>query len=205
MAAPLSCYHCALPVLTGEAFTAVVLKESRVFCCPGCQAVAEAIIAGGLESYYLHRSEASANPEALPGVLPDELLLLDREDIQKPFVSTSGNISETQLLIEGITCAACGWLIEKHLKQLPGVIDTSLNLSNHRLSIRWDLEQVALSELLKTIRHIGYAAHPWQPDTVSVQMQADNRRALRKLGVAGLLWMQVMMASMATWNRKSVV
>lgn len=199
MAAPLSCYHCALPVLTGEAFTAVVLKESRVFCCPGCQAVAEAIIAGGLESYYLHRSEASANPEALPGVLPDELLLLDREDIQKPFVSTSGNISETQLLIEGITCAACGWLIEKHLKQLPGVIDTSLNLSNHRLSIRWDLEQVALSELLKTIRHIGYAAHPWQPDTVSVQMQADNRRALRKLGVAGLLWMQVMMASMATW------
>ena len=56
-----------------------------------------------------------------------------------------------------------------------------------------------LSDLLKTIRHIGYAAHPWQPDIVSQQMQSDNRRALRKLGVAGLLWMQVMMASMATW------
>ena len=199
MAVPLSCYHCGLPVMTGDAFTAVVLKEERVFCCPGCQAVAQTIIAGGLESYYLHRSEASANPEALPGVLPDELLLLDREDIQKPFVSTSGNISETQLLIEGITCAACGWLIEKHLKQLPGVLETSLNLSNHRLSVSWDANQVILSDLLKTIRYIGYAAHPWQPDIVSQQMQADNRRALRKLGVAGLLWMQVMMASMATW------
>lgn len=199
MVAPLSCYHCGLPVLTGDAFTAVVLKENRVFCCPGCQAVAQTIIAGGLENYYLHRSEPSANPEALPGVLPDELLLLDRKDIQKPFVSTSGNISETQLLIEGITCAACGWLIEKHLKQLPGVLDTSLNLSNHRLSISWDADQVMLSDLLKTIRHIGYAAHPWQPDIVSQQMQSDNRRALRKLGVAGLLWMQVMMASMATW------
>lgn len=199
MVAPLSCYHCGLPVLTGDAFTAVVLKEPRVFCCPGCQAVAQTIIAGGLESYYLHRSESSSNPEALPGVLPDELLLLDREDIQKPFVSVSGKTSETKLLIEGITCAACGWLIEKHLKQLPGVIDTSLNLSNHRLSIQWDAEQIVLSELLKTIRHIGYAAHPWQPDTVSQQMQVDNKRALRKLGVAGLLWMQVMMASMATW------
>lgn len=199
MVAPLSCYHCGLPVLTGDAFTAVVLKENRVFCCPGCQAVAQTIIAGGLENYYLHRSEPSANPEALPGVLPDELLLLDRKDIQKPFVSTSGNISETQLLIEGITCAACGWLIEKHLKQLPGVLDTSLNLSNHRLSISWDADKVMLSDLLKTIRHIGYAAHPWQPDIVSQQMQSDNRRALRKLGVAGLLWMQVMMASMATW------
>ncbi len=199
MAAPLACFHCGLPVMTGDAFSAVVLEKPRVFCCPGCQAVAQAIIAGGLESYYQHRSEPSANPESLPGVLPDELLLLDREDIQKPFVNTTGNISETKLLIEGITCAACGWLIEKHLKKLSGVIDVSLNLSNHRLSVRWDAEQLALSELLKTIRHIGYAAHPWQPDTVSEKMQADNRRALRKLGVAGLLWMQVMMASMATW------
>lgn len=199
MAAPLPCYHCGLPVHTGDAFTAMVLEQSRVFCCPGCQAVAQTIVAGGLESYYLHRSESSANPEALPGVLPDELLLLDREDIQKPFVSTSGNISETRLLIEGITCAACGWLIEKHLKKLPGVLETSLNLSNHRLFIRWDAEQIMLSDLLKTIRHIGYAAHPWQADKISEQMQADNRRALRKLGVAGLLWMQVMMASMATW------
>ena len=199
MAAPLACFHCGLPVMTGDAFSAVVLEQPRVFCCPGCQAVAQAIIAGGLESYYQHRSEPSANPESLPGVLPDELLLLDREDIQKPFVSTTGNISETKLLIEGITCAACGWLIEKHLKKLPSVLDVSLNLSNHRLSVRWDAEQLPLSQLLKTIRHIGYAAHPWQPDTVSEKMQADNRRALRKLGVAGLLWMQVMMASMATW------
>lgn len=199
MATPVSCFHCGLPVLTGNAYTTVVLKEERIFCCPGCQAVAQTIIAGGLESYYQHRSEPSANPEALPGVLPDELLLLDREDIQKPFVSTSDNISQTRLLIEGITCAACGWLIEKHLKQLPGVLEATLNLSNHRLFISWDAEQVALSDLMKTIRHIGYAAHPWQPDKVSEQMQADNRRALRKLGVAGLLWMQVMMASMATW------
>lgn len=199
MAAPLPCYHCALPVTTGHAFSAVVLKEPRVFCCPGCQAVAQTIIAGGLESYYLHRSESSTNPEALPGVLPDELLLLDRQDIQEPFVSISDAISETQLLIEGITCAACGWLIEKHLRQIPGVVETTLNLSNHRLSIRWDAEQIMLSDLLKTIRLIGYAAHPWQPDTVSLQMQSENKRALRKLGVAGLLWMQVMMASMATW------
>lgn len=199
MATPLPCFHCGLPVLTGNSYTAVVLDEQQVFCCPGCQAVAQTIIAGGLESYYRHRSEHSANPETLPGVLPDELLLLDREDIQKPFVSTSENISETRLLIEGITCAACGWLIEKHLSALAGVIEATLNLTNHRLTIRWDADQLALSDLLKTIRHIGYAAHPWQADTVTEQMQADNRRALRKLGVAGLLWMQVMMASMATW------
>ena len=66
MTTPIPCYHCALPVPPGSRFTAVILGESRELCCPGCQAVAEAIVAGGLESYYQHRSEASANPEALP-------------------------------------------------------------------------------------------------------------------------------------------
>jgi Cu2+-exporting ATPase len=78
--------------------------------------VAEAIVAGGLESYYQHRSEASANPEALPVQLVDELALYDRADVQKPFVRHEGELAETTLLMEGISCAACGWLIEKHLR-----------------------------------------------------------------------------------------
>jgi Cu2+-exporting ATPase len=35
--------------------------------------------------------------------------------------------------MEGISCAACGWLIEKHLRTLPAVAEARLNLSNHRL------------------------------------------------------------------------
>jgi Cu2+-exporting ATPase len=99
--------------------------------------VAEAIVAGGLESYYQHRSEASANPEALPVQLQDELALYDRADVQKPFVRHEGELAETTLLIEGISCAACGWLIEKHLRTLPAVAEARLNLSNHRLHVRW--------------------------------------------------------------------
>ena len=85
--------------------------------------MAEAIVAGGLESYYQHRSEASANPEALPVQLVDELALYDRADVQKPFVRHDGELAETTLMIEGISCAACGWLIEKHLRNLPGVAE----------------------------------------------------------------------------------
>ena len=92
--------------------------------------MAEAIVAGGLEHYYSHRSENSANPQALPQALPDELALYDRSDVQQPFVQHQGELSETQLLIEGISCAACGWLIEKHLRGVPGVAEAHLNLSN---------------------------------------------------------------------------
>lgn len=199
MTTPLPCYHCALPVPSGSRFTAVVLGEPREFCCPGCQAVAEAIVAGGLEHYYSHRSEASANPEALPVQLQDELALYDRADVQQPFVRHEGELAETTLLMEGISCAACGWLIEKHLRSLPAVAEARLNLSNHRLHVRWADSQLPLSQLLGELRHIGYAAHPYQPDRASEQLASENRLALRQLGVAGLLWFQAMMATMATW------
>lgn len=199
MTTPLACYHCALPVPSGSRFTAVVFGQAREFCCPGCQAVAEAIVAGGLESYYQHRSEASANPEALPVQLTDELALYDRADVQQPFVRHEGDVAETTLLMEGISCAACGWLIEKHLRTLPAVAEARLNLSNHRLHVRWADAQLPLSQILAELRHIGYAAHPYHADRASEQLASENRLALRQLGVAGLLWFQAMMATMATW------
>ncbi|UVK95423.1 cadmium-translocating P-type ATPase [Pseudomonas atacamensis] len=199
MTSPTPCYHCALPVPSGSRFTAVVLGQAREFCCPGCQAVAEAIVAGGLQSYYQHRSEASANPEALPVQLSDELALYDRADVQQPFVRHEGDLAETTLLMEGISCAACGWLIEKHLRTLPAIAEARLNLSNHRLHVRWADAQLPLSQILAKLRHIGYAAHPYQADRASEQLASENRLALRQLGVAGLLWFQAMMATMATW------
>jgi len=199
MSAPRPCYHCALPVPPGSRFTARVLGETREFCCPGCQAVAEAIVAGGLEGYYRHRTESAANPEALPAQLGDELALLDRPDVQQPFVQHQGELAETTLILEGISCAACGWLIEKHLRQMPAVAEAGLNLSNHRLHVRWADGQLPLSGLLAELRRIGYAAHPYRPDKAAEQLAEENRRSLRQLGVAGMLWFQAMMATMATW------
>jgi Cu2+-exporting ATPase len=196
---PLPCYHCALPVPAGRRWRATVLDQPRDFCCPGCQAVAEAIVAGGLAPFYQHRDEASANPQALPAQPPDELALFDRDDVQRPFVRDLEEGREITLMVEGISCAACGWLIEKHLQALPGVGEARLNLSSQRLYLRWRAEALPLSQVLGALRRIGYAAWPWQADRASERLAADNRRALRELGVAGLLWFQAMMATMATW------
>ncbi|AIR91435.1 heavy metal translocating P-type ATPase [Pseudomonas cremoricolorata] len=197
--APAACYHCALPVPAGARFSAAVLGEPRLFCCPGCQAVAESIVAGGLEHYYQHRSQSSANPQALAQQVQDELGLFDRDDVQRGFVSHSGELAEATLMVEGVSCAACGWLIEKRLRQLPGVAEAQLNLSSHRLRISWADAELPLSQVLGELRRIGYAAHPYQPDQASERLAAENRSALRRLGVAGLLWFQAMMATMATW------
>ena len=65
--------------------------------------------------------------------------------------------------------------------------------------MRWSDARLPLSELLAELRRIGYAAHPYQPDEAAERLAQENRRAMRQLGVTGLLWMQVMMATMATW------
>ncbi|EWC42554.1 heavy metal translocating P-type ATPase [Stutzerimonas stutzeri] len=199
MAKPLPCYHCGLPVPAGSHFQARVLGETRALCCPGCQAVAQAIVNGGLESYYQHRSDTAINPQALPQELGEEMALYDRKDVQQPFVQHQGELASTSLMIEGISCAACGWLIERHLRNLNGIAEATLNLSNHRLNVRWSDSQLPLSELLAELRRIGYAAHPYRADEAAERLASENRRSLRQLGVAGLLWMQVMMATMATW------
>ncbi|MBJ9975359.1 cadmium-translocating P-type ATPase [Pseudomonas sp. S75] len=199
MTQPTLCYHCALPVPASSRFCAVVLGQSRAFCCPGCQAVAEAIVASGLEQYYQHRSDSSANPQALSRLVPEELALYDRSDVQQGLVHHQGEWAEVVLMIEGVSCAACGWLIEHHLARLDGVAEVRLNLSNHRLQVRWDAQRLPLSRVLKALRGIGYAAHPYRPDQAAEQLARENRTALRRLGVAGLLWFQAMMATMATW------
>ena len=196
---PLNCYHCALPVPADSHFRATILGAQRPFCCPGCQAVAEAIVASGLEHYYQHRSDPGAQPDALPQHPSDELALLDRPEVQQRFVQYQGDLATTTLWIDGISCAACGWLIERHLRSLPAVADAALNLTSQRLYLRWDAQQLPLSHVIETLRRIGYAAHPYQADEAATRLAAANRTAVRRLGVAGLLWVQAMMASMATW------
>lgn len=175
-------------------------------CCPGCLAVAQAICGAGLESYYQHRTERSANPEAMPRVLQEELELYDRDDVQQRYLQNSqskqnnGEQPHIQLLIEGINCAACCWLIERHLRAQPGVIDASLNMGNQRLSLSWQADQIKLSSLIAGLRRIGYTAHPYEPDKAAEQIATENRRYLRRLGLAGLMFMQVMMATMALYE-----
>ena len=194
------CFHCGLEVPESTHFHAIVQGESRPMCCAGCQAVAQAIVAAGLEDYYTYRTENSPTGQSL---IPDALqktIIYDNPAIQKRFVRyESANIREVALILEGITCAACVWLNERHLRTLPGVIDVQVNYSTHRARVRWDNEKLQLSEILQAISAIGYLAHPYDPARQQAVLDKERRQQLRRLGVAGALGMQVMMTSVGLY------
>jgi P-type Cu2+ transporter len=200
------CFHCGLPVPRGAHYPVVFEGRSRETCCGGCQAVANAIIDNGLGGYYHHRTAPAGSPGQ--PLIPDELRdlrLFDQPEVQRQFVTdqpdrASGRLlREASLILEGITCAACVWLNERHVKALPGVADFSVNYSTHRARVRWDPERLALSDILQAIRAIGYRAHPYDPGTRDQAFLRERHVALRRLAVAGLGMMQVMMLAVALW------
>ena len=42
------CFHCGLPVPSGADYSVDIDGQQQPMCCRGCQAVAKAIVAGGL-------------------------------------------------------------------------------------------------------------------------------------------------------------
>ncbi|MBE0368529.1 heavy metal translocating P-type ATPase [Pseudoalteromonas aurantia] len=194
-----ACFHCLEPVPKG--FSALVSFDGQQHpvCCIGCQAVAETIVAQGMSDYYKFRTESAGKVDEL---IPEQLTLIksyDNQDIQSDFVSDSGDLSEVLLSVEGISCAACAWLIEKQLLALKGVNRVDVNTSTHRAMILWDKEQTLLSDIIQALMHIGYKAYPFQADEEASQKQATAKAYIRRLGVAGLMTMQVMMFAFAMY------
>ena len=194
------CFHCGLPVPPGTHFAVVIAGQRQPMCCHGCEAVAEAIVAAGLTDFYRHRTALSRRAEDL---IPEQLRgleLYDRPDLQKSFVrAESEHVREAALILEGIVCAACVWLNERHVNRLPGVLEFRVNYSTHRARLRWDEQQIKLSDILAAIAAIGYVAHPFDPNRQEALQKRERSVALRRLAVAGLGSMQVMMLAVGLY------
>lgn len=194
------CYHCGLPVPVSVDFSVAINGERRSMCCPGCQAVATAIVDGGLERFYRYRSEASERPEEAAATAA-EWQLYDTEALQADFVSAGdGSERRAQLLLEGMTCAACSWLIETHLKRSPAVRQLTVDVTSHRCTLTWDADQQPLSELMAELARIGYRPRPATDEAHRALAQQENRQALLRLGVAGFGMMQAGMVAVGMYT-----
>ncbi len=186
-----SCFHCGLPVPLGPSYNLTILGEPREMCCAGCEAVARTIVESGFEAYYTSRDAPSG--EGLPADLPP-LTLYDDPLAQRQFVATVGVYTRQALLaLDGIRCAACLWLNERALRQLPGVNEVSMNYATRRAQVTWDTRVITLGQVIATVRKLGYDAYPFDPGKQRLQQGKEQRTALWRLFVAGFGAMQVMM------------
>src|SRR5512134_2090636 len=65
----------------------------------------------------------------------------------------------TQLDIEGMTCASCVAHVEKALRQVPGVIDATVNLASEQASVESIAGAIPARALVEAVDAAGYTAH----------------------------------------------
>lgn len=198
-----SCFHCGQPVPAGSHYRVEIDGQSRDMCCPGCQAVAQAIVDGGLTDYYRHRTATSITAQNLVPEELQNLTIYDQPELQRSFVTNeprdAAEVKQASLILEGIVCAACVWLNERHVNALPGVMEFRVNYATHRAHVKWDNTLIQLSDILRAIAAIGYIAHPFDPGRQEQLYKKEQSQALRRLAVAGLGAMQVMMLAVALY------
>ena len=144
--------------------------------------------------FYQHRETPSRRPEDLVPEALRRFELYDQPALQQSFVQADAASTKTaSLILEGITCAACIWLNERHVNALPGVLDFSVN-QQHRAARALGRQLVSTCPTSSRRSARSAMSRPSvRPGPPGGGAQEGEIGALRRLAVAGLGAMQVMM------------
>lgn len=195
------CFHCGEPVDRPGRFSAEVDGERRSLCCAGCEAATRLIAEMGLARYYLFREQGGSPQPPDPGDAA-QFEVYDRPQVLACVSQGCGGGSaarEADILLDGIRCAACVWLIESSLSQLEGVEEVQVALATGRMRLQWDPVRIRLSEVLARVAVLGYAPQPVQGNVVLERQAQARSTALKRLFVAAIGMMQVMTFAVAVY------
>jgi Cu2+-exporting ATPase len=187
----LKCNHCLLEVSESHAIFDRINSEEKVFCCYGCQGVALLIGEEGLEEFYRRR-----NNSWTPG--PPE----DKPVEAAAFTDTIrqvGDHLETEIILDGIRCASCIWLIEKILLRTEGVEFARVNYATHMAKVRWKPVHTEISGILARIKAAGYTPKPFTANIREEEIKRQQKDLLVRFGTAAFFSMQIMMYSVALY------
>ena len=185
------CDHCLQETSRASAITALIEGETRYFCCHGCLGVYELVHSNSLEAFYRQR----CNWQPGPSVTEVKLQASAFRDT----VTIHGSESRIELLLSGIRCASCVWLIEKFLIKHDGVLSVRVNYATHKTVITWASETIALDTILNTIRSIGYLPHPSRNNSSAELFAHEKQELLLRFGTAGFFSMQLMLFTAALY------
>lgn len=100
---------------------------------------------------------------------------------------------DSQVILQGMHCAACALTVEDALRTTPGVLRVEVSVAAQRARVVWDPQQIRPSGWMASIEQAGYGALPAMDRHAREQRQKESRQALWRWLVAGFCMMQVMM------------
>ena len=130
------------------------------------------------------------------GAAPVDLGLLDDPHEWSAFSQADlerADFWHSNVVIEGMHCAACAVSIEATLLRLPGVEKAEVSAASGRARIAWWAQLTRPSDWMGAVQAIGYRVAPANDAFARERRKIEARKLLWRLLVAGLCMMQVMM------------
>ncbi len=189
--ARIACDHCGLPVPKGLRTD----ERAEQFCCAACEMAYDMIRACGMDSFYdVARTTGAERDRARgTGKRYDDL------DIAAQVERHSQTEWSTQLSIKGLHCAACVWLLERLPRIHSGVKEARVSMPRARVALTWDPTHTSLAEIARRIDTLGYECFPFYEGIGTAQRSNESRRYLVRIGVAGAIAGNIMLASVALY------
>lgn len=195
MSAPDTCVHCNLPIPPADLVIDKTNGKELHFCCRGCQGVYRIITSAGLHNFYQQRDWSERGIPS--GAFEAEF---DERVLAGHVISQNDTTAEIALIIEGIRCSSCVWLLEKLLGREPGIEAILVNYGTHRARVRFNPRQTSPAKIFAMISRLGYLPHPFTPGAAHQAAAREQRSLLIRFGTAAFLTMQVMGFSFALYG-----
>jgi len=189
------CTHCQLPVPAGL----IESDAEEQFCCGGCRTAFAVLHDHGLDTHY-DTTVGRDGPVAAgsPGRSFEEF---DHATFRDLYVRrTPEGLAQVDLYLEGVRCGACVWLVERVPLIVPGVARAELNVRRSLARVVWDDAAVSLSHVARTLDSLGYHPHPFRGLEVEAMRRREDRAMLARIGVAGAVAANVMLAALALYS-----
>ena len=197
----IDCAHCGLPV------PPVLVREGEAesFCCPGCEHVHRILLGAGLETYYDLRDEFERPDAAQPARWTDETFAaFDRDVFRERHVrGLPGGLARVELLLEGVRCAACVWLVERLPRIEPGVHAARLGLADARVEVDFDPARTSPARIARALASLGYPPHPVRSEDRRAAGRREERRRLVRLAVAAACAGNAMLVAFALYSDRA--
>ncbi|HIH2762629.1 MAG TPA: heavy metal translocating P-type ATPase [Candidatus Azoamicus sp. MARI] len=187
------CFHCGLIINDKDNYIIKINEENKKMCCTGCLAVAKFILDNGFHDYYRNRNTYGNKIDET--FLKNNFDIYDEVKTLNKFSKKKKNLNTIILSIEGITCSACTWLIERYINKINGIESISINLVTSKANLTWNEKKINLSTLLNNFLKIGYKAYPYNLKQEEIKNKNEFKKELKKIIVSGLAMMQIMMLS----------
>lgn len=115
-----------------------------------------------------------------------------------PVAVDMADVIESRFTVPGIRCAGCIGKIERGLGETPGVESSRVNFTARRVLVR-HARDLSENQLLSALEGLGFEAQP-SLDNAPSHNEAETRRLLMALAVAGFGMMNIMLLSVSVWS-----